>query len=142
MVKCGVLYEVRTEFLNNIRATHAEVATVCRQRFFFRFPLFLRKCFPSIFILQLTISAVKSVTMLSLPQALTTHHQTVFSLILSLSQGLASVFWEPVKNMFFPRRNRASFASPQNCFCSYSTTVLPDSRSYFRELTPEHTGYP
>jgi hypothetical protein len=70
----------------------------------------------------------------SLSEAFTTHHPNVFTLILSLSEGRASITWVPSnKILFFPPPSYIkclSLPPPQMFslyFCSY--TILPDSLS-------------
>jgi hypothetical protein len=67
----------------------------------------------------------------SLYQAFATHHPNVFTPILSLSEGRASIAWvSSNKMLFFPLRYKAPPAFPQMfSLYFYSYTILSDSLS-------------
>jgi hypothetical protein len=64
-----------------------------------------------------------------LSQALTTHHPNFFTLIVTLSEGRASIGWVPYDKMLFVPSYIKQFSLPPKRFSLYfySPTALPDS---------------
>jgi hypothetical protein len=103
MVKCSVLFEVRTEFLNIIWMSSSTLSNES-----------WNKILPS------------------LSQGSTTHHPNVFTPILPLSEGRAGIAWVPSNKMIFfsPSDIKRLSISPQMfSLFFYSYTILSDSLS-------------
>jgi hypothetical protein len=73
MVKCGVFFAVRTEFLNVIYTSFGFIVSTCINQ-------------------KIKIS-------LSLSFGFTIYHPNVFTLIVSVSEGRAGIAWEPSNKM-------------------------------------------
>jgi hypothetical protein len=113
MVKCGVLFEVRTDFLK----------------------YYLDELLILNYLTFQIVSAFsnKKINVMSSPiQTFATHHP-VFTLILSLLERRTSIAWVPSNKMILlPPEIKHFFLFPKFSFRSYSSNILPNFCLFYR----------
>jgi hypothetical protein len=102
MVMRGVLFDVQTEFLNVTPYVNSSKLPPCSRA----------TNYLTLQIISTFSNYSWNQILPSLPQAFTTHHPNVFTLILSLSEGRAGIIWVPSNKMLFfpPDIKRPSFS--------------------------------